>query len=446
MRALRDRMARWRSARLGLAALLAVAALSTRPPLARAAASYGDAMALAWSSLQRGEAEAAARAYAEAAALVPESEDAWLGLQLARLTQRDWSAALAAGERALALNPQSRWAQARQGYAHAMRGEPQLALPHYERAVALAPDDAELRLGLGLSLVGVGRVEEGRESCRRAADTLGADSPLVAECLGATRGDALTFRAAATASYGGYQDPWEVRDIRALTLSAGLAWGWGAGVWAGATLSESTLQYGLGDYRQANGVLGLWVDRQGWRAHLDASYLGATDERVDGAWFADGGLGYGTDAARADLALVLGAWPDFQTLQPRATLSFGLGARATLSLGGELGLILDDPQGPGGTELLGCGLLGLVWRPVDALVLTLGGYGGHRRYAAQASLLDIWPTRDRFVGGWQLDLAWWPVRAAGIHAGFTHDIGDQRSGRSDRFQLFRGQVTLELRL
>ena len=112
---------------------------------------FDESLNAGWQAVQTGKFDRAASHYTRALHLVPDSEDAWLGLQLAHIAAGRWTEALEAGERALELNPRSYWGLSRQAWAHYNKGQYSEAEAHYEAALKVNPDDGEMALGLGLA-------------------------------------------------------------------------------------------------------------------------------------------------------------------------------------------------------------------------------------------------------------------------------------------------------
>ena len=71
-----------------------------------------------------------------------------------------YTAAIPAWQQALALNPDDDRAQNSLGAALASTGKPAEAVPHFEKAVALNPDFDEAQSGLGAALMATGRIAE----------------------------------------------------------------------------------------------------------------------------------------------------------------------------------------------------------------------------------------------------------------------------------------------
>jgi tetratricopeptide (TPR) repeat protein len=71
-----------------------------------------------------------------------------------------YEAAIPAWQRALALNPEDDRAQTSLGAALASTGRPAEAVPHFEKAVAVNPDYDDALSGLGAALMATGRIDE----------------------------------------------------------------------------------------------------------------------------------------------------------------------------------------------------------------------------------------------------------------------------------------------
>jgi len=80
------------------------------------------------------------------------------------------AAAVPAWQEALALNPDDDRAQTSLGAALASTGRPAEAVPHFEKAVALNPESDEAQSGLGAALMSTGRTEEAIPRYERALE------------------------------------------------------------------------------------------------------------------------------------------------------------------------------------------------------------------------------------------------------------------------------------
>ncbi len=241
----RSRALLWAGAALALLALAAAARLQvghwrdTRALFARAVAvtldNYLAHQALATLLLHDGSADEAARHFREALRIKPRWPGAHFGLAEALAAPGDLEAALARYQEGLRLTP--RHARGRSGYgetlaragrheeaigqylralrsggrreaarthallAHSLdaRGDLAGALDHYQRALELEPDYAEVHASRGAALLRAGRVAEAAQALERAL-ALGADSAELRMAL-AEAARALDRPAAAVAHY-----------------------------------------------------------------------------------------------------------------------------------------------------------------------------------------------------------------------------------------------------
>ena len=379
-------------------------------------AGLGDTLAAGWDAVQRGAHAEAEGHYLRATALEPRSEDAWLGLQLARLGRGDFAGAAAAGGQALALNPQSYWAQSRQAWARFNLGEYAAARAHYEAALAQAPEDAEMLLGLGFTLARLGEAEGARARCAEAGRR-GADAARVAACEAAV--DAAPAAGGAGAVVGlGLTGTW-LSDGMGLTdrvyagaLVASVRWP-SVTLWAGATVSD-TAQTDGGAERLAAGHLGLALRAGAWDAALSGAYLASDLEASDGGGLVAGRVGWQGEAW--GLALDAGATllPSVTAVQLAPRLVWRPAAAWTLSVGPDVVRA--------GRRLRLSAEARVALAPVVGFGLWASGYAGDRQYPLEAGGLGFWTGDDRFRGGYRVGVDWAPAPDLALHLVWRQDF------------------------
>lgn len=392
-------------------------------------------MAAGQERLAAGACVEAATAYQAAGAEVPDAEDAWVGAQRAWLCAGEWAKAANAGSVALALNPHNAWALRGQGYALHMTGDLDGARRAYEACVALRPDDAEARLGLGFVRVAQGDVDEGHALCRGAASGLPLGDPRIDECL-APGGTPLTWGASVSATYLRYTDPYILRNVSAISFTAGVDWAAG-GLWGGATLSGSTRNFGLGDYQQANPVLGGALRIGGLTVGVAGSVLFSSEDSLDGTGLVLGSLAYRDGAFGGGVSATTSIYPNQWVEQLDARFEWAPAPWLSLVLGPELQIIDAD-------ELLASGSLSVTGRPHPRLALFATGIGGPRRWAVDDVLLSVWTNSDRVIGGYRVGVDWTPWDVFGLTLTFRHDFGDEQAGLTRDFQIWGGTLGARL--
>lgn len=403
------------------------------------ATSYELALADAWTSLHAGRWDKAAAGYTRAAELQPASEDAWLGLQLAHMSAKRWTEAAEAGQRALDLNPKSYWARSRQAYVLYMRGELRSARELYAQVLEDDPENAEMALGLGFTLVQMGDIDAGHDACRGAAESLGEDVR-VAACLQMSGPRAIHGWAEAGATFLTYNSSSTVTDLQALTVRGGVTWPWGVGLWGGVTMSRATMLLTTDTYEQATPVLGVWLSRNGWMAGLGVGWVFASDDTVDGTAVLTGKVGYRTASLGGGLAVAASIYPDVTSVQMDPWFEWRPLRWLEITAGPSLTVVTDSLYGDGDAELLVSGRLGLVFRPLDVLALSVSGYYGQEQYRVEADGLSVWSAADQYVVGYRAGLSWTPVRGLAVYGEFRHDFGDEQSGESTVFETIGGTV------
>lgn len=410
--------------------LLAASALS---------GSFDDQMATARERLQAGACLQAAVSYESAGAEVPDAEEAWVGAQRAWLCAGEWAKGARAGERALALNPQNAWALRGQGYALSMSGDLPGARAAYESALEKRPEDAETKLGLGFVLTWQGQDERGHALCRAAAAALPVGDPRPEECL-AAGGTPMTWGASVSATYLRYTSPLILVNLSSVTVTTGVDWPEHGGVWAGATLSGSAREYDLGDYQQANPVLGGTVRFGGLAIGLAGSVVFSNESSIDKTGVVFASLGYGADGLGGWISSATSIYPGNQLVeQIDARFEWAPETWFSLSLGPELQIVKAQ-----GREVLGSGALTVTGRPHPRVALSATGLGGPRRWAVDDAGLSVWTNSDRVIGGYRAGVDWTPWDVLGLSFTFRHDFGDEQAGVSRDYQDWGGTLGVRL--
>jgi tetratricopeptide (TPR) repeat protein len=132
--------------------------------LGPAGGTYVAQLRKGWLRYLAGRHAVAAEAYQRAAALEPAAVEARLGAMLPLMALRRWKDAERIGEEVLALAPGDFTAVSRLAFIHYSQGQWARAEPLYRRALAAWPASAEMRTGLGWTLLRLGRNKEAREA------------------------------------------------------------------------------------------------------------------------------------------------------------------------------------------------------------------------------------------------------------------------------------------
>ena len=389
--------------------------------VAPAPASTADGLT---ATLARGGAAVAAGHYAEAEAaytdathLEPRSEDAWLGLQLARVAREDWEGATLAGARVLVLNPDSFWAHARQAWARFNQGRYANARAQYEAALALSPGDAEMTLGLGFTLARLGDEGGARVRCDAAAAALG-DDPRVAACREAAEVAAgkPVVGAALSGTWVGNAKG-SVERVTSGVVVASVRWP-AVSLWAGVTASSAA---GVGGTSETLGAAHVGVElRAGaFTGVLAGGLLKSDSSATDGGGFAVARLGVAAGAWTLGVRGAVMRLPGGNTAQVDPSLGVRLGA-ATLTAGPEVAVVN------------GATLVSRHLRVDVALSERLGlwasGYYGRREYPVDADGLEFWTGSDRFRGGYRVGLRWTPADWLALSLTWRHDLVKDTQG------------------
>ncbi|MFT5429378.1 MAG: hypothetical protein ACI9OJ_000048, partial [Myxococcota bacterium] len=376
-----------------------------------------------WAALSVGDPVLATQHYARATRLVPDSEDAWLGLQLAHLSELRWDAALSAGDRVLALNPKSFWALGRNAFAYYNLGQFQRAEVGYQAALGVNANDPAMLLGLGFSRLERGDRDGAKSACE-AASRLLVDDPRATDCL--ERADARTWHLSGslTTTVMGYSPSNTLEGLWAVGVTAGVDWDWGIGFWAGAIISETQLAYEPDDYHQQVPGFGFWVERNNLTAGLNFAWLLSNDEATDRTPVLSGRLGYRGATIGTGLAAAVSIYPEGPTAtQLDPWLEWRPNPMFSLQTGLSLSLIADSTD----DETLASGWITVGYRAAPWLSIGLSGFGGPRRYRVEASGLSVWANDQKTVGGYGLAVTFRPTEWLDVFASFRHDFGTERS-------------------
>jgi tetratricopeptide (TPR) repeat protein len=138
-------------------------ALELMDRLGAAGGSYVAQLRRGWLLYLAGRHAQAASAYQKAAVLEPAAVEPRLGAMLPLMALRRWKDAQKLGEEVLRLAPADFTAVSRLAWIHFSQLQYAEAEPLYRRAVAAWPASAEMRTGLGWTLLKLGRHREARE-------------------------------------------------------------------------------------------------------------------------------------------------------------------------------------------------------------------------------------------------------------------------------------------
>jgi tetratricopeptide (TPR) repeat protein len=139
-------------------------ALDLMEKLGPAGSGYVGVLRRGWLHYLAGRHALSASAYQKAAALEPAAVEPRLGAMLPLMALRRWKDAQKLGEEVLLLAPNDFTAVSRLAWIHFSQLQYSEAEPLYRRAVAAWPANAEMRTGLGWTLLKLGRNREARES------------------------------------------------------------------------------------------------------------------------------------------------------------------------------------------------------------------------------------------------------------------------------------------
>jgi tetratricopeptide (TPR) repeat protein len=132
--------------------------------LGQAGSGYVGTLRKGWLHYLAGRHALAATAYQKAAAVEPSAVEPRLGAMLPLMALRRWKDAQKLGEEVLLLAPNDFTAVSRLAWIHFSQLQYAEAEPLYRRAVTAWPANAEMRTGLGWTLLKLGRNREAREA------------------------------------------------------------------------------------------------------------------------------------------------------------------------------------------------------------------------------------------------------------------------------------------
>jgi tetratricopeptide (TPR) repeat protein len=139
-------------------------ALELLERLGPAGGAYVAQLRTGWLHYLVGRHAQAAEAYQRAMTLEPAAVEAHLGAMLPLMALRRWKDAERIGEEVLTMAPGDFTATSRLAYIQYSQGQWERAEPLYRRALAAWPASAEMRTGLGWTLLKLGRFKEAREA------------------------------------------------------------------------------------------------------------------------------------------------------------------------------------------------------------------------------------------------------------------------------------------
>jgi tetratricopeptide (TPR) repeat protein len=122
--------------------------------------SYFSRVRLAYLSALANDQAGAIEHYRAAAKLAPAAIEPLLGEQLALVTLGKWDDAETVGKQILAVDPQSYLARSRLAWTRYKKGDFRGSAEMYAAVLVQYPGDVDMRLGLGWSLLGLGRKDD----------------------------------------------------------------------------------------------------------------------------------------------------------------------------------------------------------------------------------------------------------------------------------------------
>lgn len=379
--------------------------------------------------------------YKQATELTPESEEAWLALQYALLIDNNWTSAADAGTVALRLNPGNFIAISRQAYIRFMQKDYSSAERLYMRALEEDPRNGEMILGLGFTKIYQGEADKGYELCRKAQVYLKND-PRVDECLAMGKSRTVVFNAAAYGTYLHYTDSWNMKDLYGLAITATMNWPTPFGLWIGANMAETVLNYEADNCFQVNPVLGIFYRHEGLSAAGAASWIFSNDEDIRNTKVVVLGVGYDKYIVGGGMGFSGSFYPDFSVFQLGPRLRFHIDDIVHMSAGPELIVLGGGRPGPdvdnGDTDLLWSFHLGITYYPLSIVSLFVKGFYGDKSYAVEDEGLSVWSNGGLFRGGYQGGIGFDIGSHASITLSLRHEFGVKQDGMDHDFQLVGG--------
>jgi hypothetical protein len=379
--------------------------------------------------------------YKQATERTPESEEAWLGLQLALLADNNWESAAEAGTVALRLNPSSFLAISRQAYIRFMQKDYSSAERLYVRALEEDPQNGEMILGLGFTKIYQGEAKKGYELCQKAQEYLKGDKR-VDECLAMGKSRNVVFNGAAYGTYLHYTNPWNMKDLYGLTITATVNWPAPFGLWIGANMTETVLAYEADNRLQVNSALGIFYRNDGLSAGAAMSWIYINDKAVRNTKVVVLGVGYDKYIVGGGMGLSGSFYPDFSVLQLDPRLRAHIDDIVHISIGPELIVLGRGRPGPSednkDTDLLWSFHLGLTYYPISMMSLFVKGFYGDKSYAVEDEGISVWSNSSLFRGGYQAGVGFDIGSYFSITLSLRHEFGVKQDGMDHDFQLVGG--------
>jgi tetratricopeptide (TPR) repeat protein len=425
-----------------VAVAVAIAIATTSNPgtaLAQYLRTFDEAMSFGEQGLATEHWDDAVYGFTCATDLEPESEGAWIGLQLATLSEHRWIEARRAGERALALSPQNLWARRKQALILYQLGEYEDAESLYRSVLVDAPDDAEMQLGLGFTLVRRGEEERGHAVCELAQQSLNND-PRVPQCLALRAPPKFTAGGSLELGAQRQTSSLKTRTLGSITGSVWGTWPFGLTLWGGGSLSSVDTSTQSASYTQATPTLGAGLTHDGAFVRLAATWLLSSYTPLDGATVLSTTFGYEGERWSTWLSGSSSFYGERTVNQWRAALRWGFAPGWSLRVGPEFTVVAEDDS----VEWMGAGVAALRWDPMDRLWFELEGWSGARRYPVESEGLSVWTGDERFRGGARFDMGWLITDTLTGTFGVGGNYGDEQEGQKVDFRSLDASVGLRV--
>lgn len=412
---------------------------------------FDEAMAFGEASRVARRWDDAAYGFTCAAELQPDSEGAWIGLQLTALQAERWLEAKRAGEHALSLDPESSWARQRQALILYHLGEYRAAESLYRSVLADASDEttasnettAEMQLGLGFTLVRLGEEERGHAQCELAQQSL-SDDPRVPQCLALRAPAKLIVGATLEAGVRRQTSASKTRSLGSLTATAWGQWPLGLTLWSGASLSRVDTSTLGSTYTQATPTFGAGLTRDGVFVRFAGTWLLSSYEPLDDTPIFSTTLGYEGEGWSTWLTGSASFYDERTVNQWRAALRWNFSPAWSVRAGPEFSVVVENAAEDASAEWLGAGVAALRWDPTKRLFFELEGWLGARRYPVDSEGLSVWTGDELFRGGARFDMGFLFTDTLTGTFAVEGDYGDEQDGKDGDFQSLGASVGLRV--
>lgn len=387
---------------------------------------YQTCLRLGWLYRKAGQFDKAEKAYRRALSFSPLSFDARLGLVYTLNARKRYGDALKMGRELHQIASWNTWLRRALAYAHYMLGDYEKALMHYRFMVKQWAKDPTMRTGLGLTLVKLGRREEGRAECRKALES--APKSWVAKfCI---KESGWRFGLGTAFLGGRYFPPEQQQKLYFLKgrLSFSARHPGGFGFMVHGDYTSISFQQSNFTFKEFAPGVGLFYHRPKWNIWAHFSMLLGNDDAQGKGIISSFYGGVHIGRYKLGLSADVSYYGQFQTsmqFELEGAIAFSPKVILYLLPMMQLHYPYDQSNSENRYFFSFKAQLYLYLQPVSLL---LSAYGGNRWFTVEDNGLSVWNSEERLVFGAKLKIQYQPGAFLSPYLSLRYDLSKECYG------------------